>query len=143
MEAFKSLTKNIALFLLVGAIPSIGWASGYFTAFSWTSFFLLLGGCFCILWLKERQNAQMLKNILLTRKEGWALCEGDQIITRSPFFPTSSLQTLMSFFHPDFLQEVESAINGLIYKNAPFQIKVPTAQSASIYALKGETLEGK
>lgn len=143
MEALKSLIKNIALFLLVGAIPSIGWASGYFTAFSWTTFFLLLGGWFCVLWFKERQNAQALKTILLTCKEGWALCEGDQLIIRSPFFPTSSLQTLKSFFHPDFSQEVEAAINGLIYKNVPFQIKVPTAQNVSVYTIKGEILEGK
>lgn len=143
MEAFKTLIKNIALFFLVGAIPSIGWASGYFTAFSLASFFLLLGGFFCILWFKERQNAQTLKNILLTRNEDWALCEGDQIIMCSPLFPASSLQAFKAFFHPDFLQEVEMAINGLIHKNVPFQIKIPTSQNVSIYALRGESLEGK
>src|SRR5436190_2148734 len=138
MEALKNLIKNIALFLLVGAIPSIGWASGYFAAFSWTSFFLLLGGCFGILWFKERQNTQILKNILLTHQEGWALCEGDQILIRSPLFPTSSLQAFKSFFHADFFQDIEAAINGLIYKNIPFHIKTPTAQGSSIYTLKGE-----
>lgn len=143
MEAFKSLIKNIALFLLIGAVPSIGWASGHFTAFSWASFFLFLGGGACILWLKERQNAQILKTILQTRKEGWALCEGDQISLRSSLFPSSSLQTFTSFFHPDFLQEIEEAINGLIYKNVPFQIKAPTAHNISIYALRGEILKGK
>jgi PAS domain-containing protein len=143
MEEHKTLIKNIVLFLLIGAVPSFGWASGFFTAFSWASFFLLGGGCFCILWLKERHNAQDLKDILLTRKEGWALCKGDEIVSYSPFFPASSLQDLKSFFHVDVLQEVEGAINALVHKHVSFYLKLPVADSAAIYALKGEILKGK
>ena len=143
MEALKSLIKNIALFLFIGIIPSIGWASGYFAAFSSTSFFLLVGGCFCILWQKERQNAQTLRNILLTRDDAWAICEGDQIIDHSPYFPSQSLQSFKNFLHPDLLKEVELAITELIYKNLHFKIKVHAAEGDNIYVLEGESLEGK
>jgi signal transduction histidine kinase len=143
MEAYKSLIKNLALFLFIGAIPSIGWASGYFLAFSWASLFLLLGGCFSILWLKERQNTQTLKNILLTRDDAWALCEGDQILDHSPFFPSRSLQSFKEFVHPDVLQEVESAINELIHKNFPFKLKIHAAKGNAIYSFEGEPLKGK
>jgi len=143
MEALKSLIKNIALFLFIGAIPSVGWASGYFLPFSWASLFLLLGGCLCIIWLKERQATQTLRNILIAHEDGWALCEGDQIIDRSPSFPSDSLQSFKAFLHPDTLQEVETAITALICKNLPFKIKVHAANSNAIYTLEGKPLEGK
>lgn len=143
MEAFKNLIKNIALFLLIGAIPSIGWASGWFTAFSWASFALLLGGCFCILWLKERQSAQNLRDILLTRDDKWALCEGDQIIASSPSFPSQSLHSLKTFFHPTIAQEVEQAVSDLIYKNLSFQLTVHAVEGNAIYSFEGIPLNGK
>lgn len=143
MGAFKSLIKNIALFLFIGVIPSIGWASGYFIVFSWASFFLLLGGYLCILWLKERQTSQTLRNILLMRGEAWALCEGEQIIDQSPFFPSCSLQSFKAFLHPDCLLEVESSINGLIKKRTPFKITVYLVESNAVYSFEGEPLNGQ
>lgn len=143
MEAHKNLIKNIALFLFIGAIPSIGWASGYFLAFSWASFFLLVGGCFCILWLKERQNTQALKDILLTRDDAWALCEGDHLMDRSPFFPCDSLQSFKDFLHPDDLKEVELVVDKLIHNDSSFKIKVRAAKGSAIYSFEGEPLKGK
>lgn len=143
MEAHKNLIKNIALFLLIGALPSMGWASGYFAALSWTSFSLLFAGCICILWQKERQSTHSLRTILLTSEDGWALCEGDQIIDRSPCFPSQSLQSFKAFLHPDVLQEVELALSRLIYKNLHFKIKVHAAEGDDIYILEGKPLEGK
>ncbi|MBA3813202.1 MAG: PAS-domain containing protein [Alphaproteobacteria bacterium] len=137
------MIKNIALFLFIGAVPSIGWASGYFSAFSWASLFLLLGGVFCMLWLTERQNTRTLKHILLTRDDAWALCEGDQIIDRSPFFPGHSLQSFKDFLHPDVFHEVESAINELINKGVCFKIQIHPAKGNAIYAFEGEPLKGK
>ena len=143
MGAFKNLTKNIVLFLVIGVIPSIGWASGYFTAFSWASFLLLFGGCLCILWLKERQAAQTLRNILLTRSEAWALCEGEQIVDQSPSFPSCSLQSFKDFLHPDCLKAVETSIHELIHRKLSFQITVHALESKAIYAFEGEPLNGK
>lgn len=143
MGALNNLIKNIALFLFIGVVPSVGWASGYFIVFSWTSFFLLLGGCFWILWLKERQSAQILKNILLIRGEAWALCEGEQIIDQSPSFPSSSLQSFKAFLNPEDIKEVDAAIAGLVHKRVPFQITVHAFESKAIYAFEGEPLNGK
>lgn len=143
MEAHKNLIKNIALFLFIGAIPSIGWASGYFVAFSWATLFLLSGGVFCILWLKERQNTQALKSILATRDDAWALCERDRIIGRSPFFPCESLPSFKQFLHPDIYLEADAAINSLIHKNLPFKMKVHAAKGNAIYAFEGEPIKGQ
>lgn len=143
MEAFKSLIRNIALFIFIGAIPSIGWASGYVAAFSWTTFFLFLGGFFCVLWLKERQNHHVLRNILLTHEDAWAVWEGDQAIDKSSSFSADSLQSFKKFIHFDNLQEVELAIDKLVHTNLPFKINVNAAEGQSVYSLSGKHLEGR
>lgn len=143
MEAYDNLIKNIALFLFIGAIPSLCWAGGLFPAFSLTSFFLLLAGVFCILWIKSRTSSQMLRKLISTRSEAWALCEGNQIIDRSPSFPTDSLEALKLFLHPNSLQNIEAAIRALIEDNIRFQLKVHAAESSATYSLEGESLEGK
>ena len=143
MEAFKNLIKNIILFLLVGVVPSACWAGGLFYAFSWASFFLLIGGFFCILWLKARNSSHILRKLLLSRQEAWALCEKDQIIDHSPSFPGGSLQSFKAFLHPSSLPKVQSAIAELIHKNLPFQMRVHAAAHDAIYTLEGEPLEGK
>ncbi len=143
MEASKNLIKNIALFLFIGAIPSILWAAGYLTPMSLSSLFLLLAGCFCILWLKTYNTAQSLKKLLLTRGEIWAICEGDQIVDRSSSFPGNSLESLKDFLNSDSLAKVEPALSNLIHHHVPFQIRVQAAESEAIYSLDGETLDGK
>jgi len=143
MGAYKNLIKNIFLFLFVGAAPSLCWAAGFFTAFSWASFFLLLGGLFCILWIKARHSSQTLRSLLLSRDEAWAICEGNQIIERSPSFPGDSLEAFKNFLHPDALLKVEFAIETLIYENTPFQMKVRANEGEAIYSFRGEALNEK
>ncbi|MBS0271940.1 MAG: PAS-domain containing protein [Proteobacteria bacterium] len=143
MEAYENLIKNVALFLFIGAIPSLCWAGGLFPAFSLPSFFLLLAGFFCILWFKSRTTSQLLRKLILSRGEAWALCEGDQIIDRSPSFPTDSIDALKLFLHPNALQSIDSALKALIEDNVPFQLKVHAAESNATYSLEGELLEGK
>lgn len=143
MEAFKNLIKNIALFLLIGAIPSLGWASGILTPLSWPSAFLFLAGVFCILWIKARNAAQSLRKILLTRGEAWALWEGYQIVERSPTFPSDSFESFQSFVHPNSLSDIERSLRHLIHENVPFQLRIRVAGGDAIYSLEGEPLEGK
>ena len=143
MEALKNLIKNIALFLLVGVIPSTCWAGGFFSAFSWSSCFLLIGVFSCFLWIKARNSSQSLRKVLLSREEAWALCEGEQIIDRSPSFPGDSLQSFEAFLHPASLPRVKSAIKGLLQKNLPFQMRIHAGAHDAIYAFEGEPLEGK
>ncbi len=142
MEAFK-IIKNTALFLFIGAVPSICWAAGLFSAVSWPSLFLLLACLFCILWLKSRTNSQNLKNLLLTRREEWALCEGDQIIDHSTGFPATSLSEFKSFLDTEAAPKVSSAINALIRNNKPFQMRVTDSIDGFNYQLNGESKEGK
>lgn len=143
MEAYKNLIKNIALFLFVGAIPSLCWASGMFSPISWPTLFLLLGGVFCILWLKARNSSQTFRRLLLTRGDAWGICEGDQIVDHSPSFPGDSLHSLKAFFHTDSLPNVKSAIDGLFLQKMPFQVKVHAALSDAVYAFEGEHLDEK
>jgi signal transduction histidine kinase/transcriptional regulator with PAS, ATPase and Fis domain len=143
MEAYKNLIKNIVLFLFIGAVPSICWAAGLFAAFSWPSFFLLLGSIFCILWLKARGSSQILRKILLAREEEWAICEGDQIIEHSPYFPANTLSSFKTFLHPNALLKVETALAELIHDEIAFQMRIHTSESDAIYAFEGEPFEGK
>jgi signal transduction histidine kinase len=143
MEANKSLIKNIILFLFIGVIPSFCWAVGFFPLFSWASCLLLLASFFCILWMKSRTSAQTFRKLLLIRGEVWALCEGEEIIDHSPSFPGDSLQSFKAFLHPNSVQKVEIAINRLIHEILPFHLTVHTAESEAIYALEGESIDGK
>jgi|GEM_PF-4757503 len=143
MEAFKNLIKNIALFLFIGAVPSICWASGLFAAFSWPSFFLILASIFCILWLKARTSAHLLRQLLLTQGEEWAICEGDQIVDHSPYFPADSLSAFKAFLHPDSLVKVQTPLARLFHENLPFQMRVDARGSNAAYMLKGAAFEGK
>lgn len=143
MEAFKNLIKNIALFLFIGAVPSICWAGGFFAAFSWPSFFLILASVFCILWLKVRSSAHLLRKLLLTQGEEWAICEGDQIIDHSPYFPADSLVAFKAFLHPDSLIKVQTPLARLLHENLPFQLRVDARGSKAAYTLKGAAFEGK
>lgn len=143
MEAYKNLIKNIVLFLFIGAVPSLCWAGGLFSAFSLTSFFLLLSGFLCILWIKSLNSSQFFRKVLLTRGEAWALCEGNQIIDRSPSFPADSLEALKLFLHPASLQDIEEAIAQLIKERTAFQIKAQAVEGSAIYLLEGEPLEGR
>lgn len=137
------MIKNILLFLFIGVIPSLCWAVGLFTLFSWESCFLLLASFFGILWLKARASAQTFRKLLLTRGEVWALCEGEEMIDHSPSFPGDSLQSFKAFLHSNSVQKVEIAINRLIQENLPFHLTVHTAESEAIYTLEGESLDGK
>jgi len=143
MEAFKNLIKNIALFLFIGAVPSICWASGLFAAFSWPSFFLILASIFCILWLKARTSSHLLRQLLLTQGEEWAICEGDQIVDHSPYFPADSLSAFKAFLHPDSLVKVQTPLARLFHENLPFQMRVDARGSNTAYMLKGAAFEGK
>jgi len=143
MEAYKNLLKNIALFLLIGAIPSICWAGGLVKPLSFTSLFLLLSGLFCILWLKAHASSHALRKLLLARGEAWALCEGDQVIDHSPSFPGDSLESLKELVHPEFLPRMEHALKGLIQDHHPFHLRIQTAESEAIYLLEGELVDGK
>lgn len=143
MEAYKNLIKNIALFLFIGAIPSFCWASGIFPALSWASFFLLLGGLFCILWLKTRTTSQAFRQLLLTRGDAWGICEGTQIIDHSPSFPGGTLQFVIDFFHADCLPNIKAAIDDLIHQKVPFQVRAQAAVSDAFYVLEGEVFEEK
>ncbi len=143
MEAFKNLTKNIALFLFIGAVPSLCWAGGFFAAVSWTSFFLILSAMFCILWLKSWNSAHISKNLLLAKGEEWAICEGDQFIDRSPHFPAESLSTFKTFLHPDSLAKLQTPLAHLLHENVPFQMRVNGWKRKVVYTLKGTACEGK
>jgi len=137
MEASKNLIKSIILFLFIGVLPSLGWATGLFNLFSWSSFFLLLGGFFCILWLKARKSAQTYRKLLLSHGEVWALSEGEQIIDRSPSFPGDSFQSFKSFLDANSLQKVETAMNSLVHQNLPFHLTIHGRESEAIYTLEG------
>lgn len=145
MEALKNLIKNLFLFLflLVGIMPSTCWAGGFFVTFSWASFFLLIAGIFCILWVRARNTNQVSKKLLLSRQEAWALCEGEQIIDHSSSFPGDSLQSFKSFLHANSLPEVQSALADLIHKNLPFQMRVHAGEQDAIYILEGKSLDDK
>lgn len=134
--------KNIAFCLLIGAVPLMGWVGGFFTIFSWTSFWLFLGVLFGILWIKMLDSSQTLRKLLLIRGEAWALCKGDKIIDRSPSFPGDSLQSLESFVHLDSLPNVQIAISELIHKNTSFHMRLRANESDAIYTLDGEPLDG-
>jgi len=143
MEAFKILIKNIALFLFIGMVPSVCWAAGLFAAVSWPSLFLLLACFFCILWLKSRTNSLNYKSLLSTRREEWALCEGDQIIDSSPGFPGNSLTTFKAFFEPDSISKITPALTSLTKENMPFQMRVLGREGETIFSLEGEPINGQ
>lgn len=143
MEAYKTLIKNIALILFVGAIPSLCWASGIFPAISWPSFFLVLTVLFCALWIKARNSSQTFRKLLLTRGEAWGICDGTQITDYSPSFPAKSLKALGAFFHEDDREFAYKAINMLIHQQKPFQIKVNAALNEAIYSFEGDVLEDR
>jgi signal transduction histidine kinase len=143
MGAIKNLINNIGLFLFIGAVPSLCWAGGLFLPFSWASFFLLLTGILCLLWFKTRTSSVILRSLLLTREEEWALCEGDQIIDRSPHFPVDSLSTFKAFLHPDSFFKLETALAELFHDKVPFQLRVHPRDGHFIYTLEGDSLEGK
>ncbi len=143
MGAIRNLINNIGLFLFIGALPSICWATGLFSAFSWASFFLLLTGILCILWLKARASAKTLEGILSAREEEWALCEGDQIIDRSPHFPVDNLSGLKPFLRPDSYFKLEIALAGLFHDKVPFYLHVHPQDGHFVYVLEGEPLEEK
>ncbi len=143
MEAFKNLIKNIALFLFIGAVPSLCWASGFFAAFSWPSFFLIFASIFCVLWLKARNSTHLLRQLLLTQGEEWAICEGDQVVDHSPYFPADSLAAFKAFLHPDSLIKVQTPLARLLHETLPFQMRVDARGSKASYVLKGAAFEGK
>lgn len=143
MEAFKKILKNTALFFAVGAALILCWTASLFAAFSWASLFFILGGVFCVFWIKTRIASQILRKILLTRSETWALCDGEQIIESSPSFPVESFQDLEHFLHPISLPKAQLAIAELIHDNIPFEIRVQARESDAIYTFKGEPLEDK
>ncbi len=143
MEAYKSLLKNIALLLFVGAIPSLCWASGLFTSFSWATCFLLAAGFFSVLWIRARSSSQFFQQLLLSRGDIWAICEGNQIVEKSPLFPVDSLHSLKSFFHPNSQPRADAAIHGLIHKNLPFLMRVETAKEHATYTFQGESFNEK
>lgn len=143
MGAYKTLLRNIALFLFIGAVPSLCWAGGMFATFSWSSFFLLLSGIFCLLWLKSRSSSQILRKLFLTQDEEWAIYEGDQVIDRSPYFPGESLEDFKAFLHPDSLEKIHSPLARLIHEHVPFQMRVNARGSHATYSLKGVFVEEK
>lgn len=143
MEAFKNLGKNIGFFLFVGAVPSLCWAAGFFSAISWPSLFLLFACFFCILWLKTSRTSQILQKVFLNQGDEWAICDGDRILDRSSYFPGTSLQTFKSFLNPDSLPKVQIALQKLTHENSPFQMKVYARVNRGIYTLKGVSLDGK
>ncbi len=143
MEAFKNLIKNLALFLLVGAAPSLCWAGGLFSAISWPSFFLLAMGIFCALWLKTRSSLSTLKQLLLAREEEWALCEGDQIIEKSSYFPGDTLQSFRTFVHAHSLPQVEECLGKLLKEHFPFQTHLRAHANNASYSLTGAAIDGK
>ncbi len=143
MGAYKTLLKNIALFLFVGAVPSLCWAGGVFAPLSWPSFFLLLSSILCLLWLKSRSSSQILRKILLAQGEEWAIYEGDQIIDRSPYFPGESLDDFKAFLHLDSVEKIQSPLARLLHENVPFQMRVKARGSHAAYSLKGVSVEEK
>lgn len=143
MGAFKNLIRNVALFLFLGGVPSFGWASGLFAPLSFISFFLLLSGTFCLLWLKAQSIAENLKNLLFLRGEAWALWEGEQCIDRSSTFPGETLSSLKNFVKLEFVPEVERVLSRFMKENVPFCLRFQAAGSSSIFSFEGETLEGK
>jgi len=143
MEALQNLIKNLALFILIGIIPSLCWAAGLFSAFSLTTLFFLVGGFFFIFWLKTRQTTNTLRKLLLSREEAWALCEGDQIVDRSPSFPGNTLDVFYTFLHPDSLDKTKTALGALMHHQTSFQIRVYAAERGAIYSLEGISLEDK
>ena len=143
MEAFKNLIKNLALFFLIGAVPSVCWAGGFFSAVSWPSFFLLATGLFCALWLKTRNSLYTLKQLLLAREEEWALCEDDQIIECSSYFPGKTLQDFQAFVHAHSLPKVEECLAKLVKENFPFQTRLRSHETSGSYSLTGAPIEGK
>lgn len=143
MEAYKTLIKNIALLLFVGAIPSLCWASGVFPAISWPSLFMVLAVLFCVLWVISRNTSQTFRKLLLTRGDAWGICDGTHITDYSPSFPAKSLKALGAFFHEDDREFVYKAITLLIHEQKPFQIKVNAALNEAIYSLEGDILEDR
>lgn len=141
MEAFKNLIKNIALFFFIGAVPSICWAAGLFSAFSWASFFLLLAGIFCILWIRARNSSELFRQILLAHGDAWVLCEGDQIIDCSPAFPADSLEAFKNSVPSEFRLKLQAAVDNLQYENLPFQMRVHTGNDKSVYIFEGKPLK--
>lgn len=139
----KKLIKNIALFLLVGAIPLVAWASGFLEAFSWASGFLLLGGVLCLLWLRERHTNQALKRVLMTCGDGWAVYEGNQLLDCSPAFPVTDLQAFKDFFHLDASLDIERAIARLMHDRCSFQITVRSAEGNDAFIFEGVSFEDK
>lgn len=143
MEAFKNLIKNLALFFFIATAPSICWAGDFFSGPSWTSFFLLATGLFCVLWIKTLNSLQTLKKLLLVRQEEWALCEDSQILERSSFFPGDSLQAFCSFVHAHSLPKVEECLLNLVKENFPFQTRLQSHETNASYSLTGASLGKK
>ncbi|MBY0272679.1 MAG: PAS-domain containing protein [Alphaproteobacteria bacterium] len=143
MEAYKNLITNISLFVLIGAVPSLCWAAGYFSPFSFASFFLLLAGFFGISYFKTRAQARLFKKLLLNRGEAWAICEGTRITESSPSFPTTSFSSLKDFFDPAMEESIEKTLNDLIFHNTSFHLRVSSAKSEAIYTFEGTPLEDR
>ena len=138
-----ALLKDIFLFLLIGIIPSLCWALGFFPAVSWSSFFLILSGLFCLLWFRSWNFSQVLKKVLLIQGEEWAVLEGEQFSNRSSCFPFESLEKLKSFLQAESLEKLNPLLTQLIQEKKPFQLRVATNENQPTYKLRGVFLEGK
>lgn len=143
MEAFRNFLQSMALLLFVGAVPSLCWACGLFDPLSFPSFFLILSGIVCFLWVRSWSSLQVLKKVLLVQGEEWAIVEGNQFSSRSQYFPGESLEAFKDHLTPEFLAKAQPLLARLIHENLPFHLRIETKNPPYIYKLKGAFIEGK
>ncbi|HCC24586.1 MAG TPA: hypothetical protein DEP85_03615 [Holosporales bacterium] len=143
MEAYKNLITNISLFVLIGAIPSLGWATGIMLPFSLSTLFLFVAAFCAVLCCKSRSNSHFFKKVLLSRGDAWAISDGDKITDCSPSFPATTIPQLKEYFDPINANKLSAALHQLFHQKTPFQFRLNAAKSDAIYLFEGEPIEDR